>query len=188
MQTQTAQNNVESPATTASVSAKVRAEFETVITKLAYSLKPFAMSLTRDVEDAHDLIHETVLRALTSNPISLEGTNVKGWLYTIMRNIFINNYRRNKRRSALVDTTEDMYAIDNNVADRDMNNGESNIEMENIRKAMSELGEEFRKPFMMYYEGFKYKEIALDMSLPIGTVKSRIHFARKALKKKLTRF
>jgi len=169
-------------------SKETRAEFESMITRLAYSLKPFAMSLTRDIEDAHDLIHETVLRALTSNPISLEGTNVKGWLYTIMRNIFINNYRRNKRRSALVDTTEDMYAIDSLVVNKDVNKGESNMEMQTIKKALAELGEDFRKPFMMYFEGYKYKEIADNMALPIGTVKSRIHFARKALKLKLSRY
>src|SRR6185437_3362610 len=156
-------------------------------TKYAYSLKPFALSLTRDLQDAHDLIQETLLRALSSREKFAEGTNLKAWLYTIMKNIFINNYRRNKKRNTIIDVTEDMYLI-NSSGTRVVNQGESNISMENVTQAVDLLQDEFKVPFMMHYDGFKYHEIAEKLVLPIGTVKSRIHFARKELKQKLTRF
>jgi RNA polymerase sigma-70 factor (ECF subfamily) len=162
-------------------------DFTNTVTKYAYSLRPFALSLTRDMEDAHDLIQETLLRALSSQEKFAEGTNLKAWLYTIMKNIFINNYRRNKKRNTIIDTTEDMYVINSNST-RVMNQGESNISMENVTNAVNLLNEEFRVPFMMHYQGFKYHEIADHLTLPIGTVKSRIHFARKELKKKLNRY
>lgn len=162
-------------------------DFTNTVTKYAYSLRPFALSLTRDMEDAHDLIQETLLRALSSQEKFAEGTNLKAWLYTIMKNIFINNYRRNKKRNTIIDTTEDMYVINSNST-RVMNLGESNISMENVTNAVNLLNEEFRVPFMMHYQGFKYHEIADHLTLPIGTVKSRIHFARKELKKKLKRY
>jgi RNA polymerase sigma factor (sigma-70 family) len=162
-------------------------DYTNTVTKYAYSLRPFALSLTRDMEDAHDLIQETLLRALSSQEKFTEGTNLKAWLYTIMKNIFINNYRRNKKRNTIIDTTEDMYVINSNST-KVTNLGESNMAMENVNLAVNLLQEEFRVPFMMHYQGFKYHEIADHLILPIGTVKSRIHFARKELKKKLTRF
>jgi RNA polymerase sigma-70 factor (ECF subfamily) len=161
-------------------------EFTNSVTKYAYSLKPFALSLTRDMEDAQDLIQETLLRALSSQEKFSEGTNLKAWLYTIMKNIFINNYRRNKKRNTIIDTTDDMYVITSNSTTVS-NQGETNIAMENVTDAVNLLQEEFRVPFMMHYQGFKYHEIADHLTLPIGTVKSRIHFARKELKKKLNR-
>lgn len=162
-------------------------EFAPTVTKYAYSLRPFALSLTRDMEDAQDLIQETLLRALSSQEKFTEGTNLKAWLYTIMKNIFINNYRRNKKRNTIIDTTDDMYVINSNST-LVGNTGESNMAMENVTYAVNMLQEEFRVPFMMHYQGFKYHEIADHLTLPIGTVKSRIHFARKELKKKLKRY
>jgi RNA polymerase sigma-70 factor (ECF subfamily) len=164
-----------------------KTEFAPTVTKYAYSLRPFALSLTRDMEDAQDLIQETLLRALSSQEKFTEGTNLKAWLYTIMKNIFINNYRRNKKRNTIIDTTDDMYVINSNSTQVG-NTGESNMAMENVTYAVNMLQEEFRVPFMMHYQGFKYHEIADHLTLPIGTVKSRIHFARKELKKKLKRY
>ena len=163
------------------------AEFRNSVTKYAYSLKPFALSLTRDVQDSHDLIQETLLRALSSREKFAEGTNLKAWLYTIMKNIFINNYRRNKKRNTIIDVTEDMYLI-NSSSTKVVNQGEANISMDNVNQAVNLLQDEFKVPFMMHFNGFKYHEIAEKLILPIGTVKSRIHFARKELKQKLTRF
>jgi len=162
-------------------------DFTKTVTKYAYSLRPFALSLTRDMEDAHDLIQETLLRALVSEEKFADGTNLKAWLYTIMKNIFINNYRRNKKRNTIIDTTEDMYVINSNSA-LISNQGESNMELETVTHAVNGLNDEFRVPFMMHYNGFKYHEIADKLVLPIGTVKSRIHFARKELKKQLNRY
>ncbi|MEX0967318.1 MAG: RNA polymerase sigma factor [Bacteroidia bacterium] len=158
--------------------------FNTQVIDSSTSLKPIALSLTKDSEDANDLIQETMLRAISSKDKFREGTNLKAWLYTIMKNIFINNYRRKMKRNTIIDTTDNNYFI--NSTDRTIyNNGESNLNMEDIDKAFSRMSPDFKVPFLMHFKGFKYQEIANDLELPIGTVKSRIHFARKELKGKL---
>jgi RNA polymerase sigma factor (sigma-70 family) len=161
--------------------------FEQAVTKYSNSLKPFALSLTKNMEDAQDLLQETLFRALSSKDKYTEGTNLKAWMYTIMKNIFINNYRRNKKRSTIIDTTDELHYINSGDA-LIRNKAESDIGMENVMQAINLISEDFRVPFMMHYQGFKYHEIADHLTLPIGTVKSRIHFARKILQKKLNRW
>ncbi len=163
------------------------ADFTNNVTKFGYSLQPFALSLTRDMDDSHDLIQETLLRALSSQGKFIDGTNLKAWLYTIMKNIFINNYRKTRNRNTTFVSGYDMQGI-NNTGTSITNRGESDIAMENLALAVNLLNSEFKVPFMLHYQGFKYHEIANRLTLPIGTVKSRIHFARKELKKKLVRF
>ncbi len=160
-------------------------EFEANITKLSVSFKPFALTLTKDSDDAEDLMQDTVYRALASRNLFSDGTNLKAWVYTIMKNIFINNYRRKKKRNAFLEVKEDLSALKGWGATA-VNDGEGNMELTKLMEKINQLGSEFRVPFMMHYDGFKYKEIADDMKLPIGTVKSRIHFARKLLQKELT--
>jgi RNA polymerase sigma-70 factor (ECF subfamily) len=161
-------------------------EFNEMVTRYSYSLKPFALSLTRDMEDAKDLIQETVFRALSSEDKYAAGTNLKAWLYTIMKNIFINNYRRRMTRNTLIDRTDELYFI--NSASASMpNGGESRVALSDINNEIDRLNDDYRTPFMLHYQGFKYHEIADHLTLPIGTVKSRIHFARQELKKKLGR-
>ena len=159
-------------------------DFNNLVTRYSYALKPFALSLTRDMEEAKDLLQETIYRAISSQDKYTEGTNLKAWLYTIMKNIFINNYRRSMNRNTIVDTTDNLYYI-NSSSTVTKNQGESNIAMNEIHHEISCLTEDYRTPFMMHYQGFKYHEIANHLTLPIGTVKSRIHFARRELKKKL---
>lgn len=161
-------------------------EFNALVTKYSYSLKPFALSLTKDMEEAQDLLQETAYRALSSQDKYTDGTNLKAWLYTIMKNIFINNYRRRVKRNTIVDTTDNMYYI-NSTDTIIKNDAESGIAMADITHAIDKLNEDYRIPFLMHYQGFKYHEIADHLTLPIGTVKSRIHFARKELQKKLKR-
>src|SRR6185312_612977 len=162
-------------------------EFRNSVTKYAYSLKPFALSLTRDMQDANDLVQEALLRALSSREKFMEGTNLKAWLYTIMKNIFINNYRRTKKRNTIIDVTDEMHFI-NSSSTRIINLGETNIAMENVTQAVNRLSDDFRMPFMMQADGYKYQEIGDKLILPIETVKCRIHFARKGLQWKLQRF
>jgi RNA polymerase sigma-70 factor (ECF subfamily) len=159
-------------------------QYNKTVTKYTYSLKPFALSLTKDVESANDLLQDTLVRALTSKDKFSEGTNLKAWLYTIMKNIFINNYRRNKKRNMLIDTTDNMFVI-NSSSTIIYNDAEEKLVMDGLYGIVNNMQEEFRVPFMMHYNGFKYHEIAEHLTLPIGTVKSRIHFARKELKKKI---
>lgn len=151
------------------------------VTKIIPTLKGFAVSMVKNTDRAEDLLQQTALRALKCEDRFQEGTNLKAWLYTMMKNIFINEYRRNQK----VKMRELTYR--EGPAFQAQNEGKSSVEVDMIMKEVNALCEEFRVPFMMYYQGFKYHEIADHLTLPIGTVKSRIHFARKELKKKLKR-
>ncbi|MBS1510033.1 MAG: RNA polymerase sigma factor [Bacteroidetes bacterium] len=162
-------------------------EFNQSIISNAEYLKPFAITLTRDNESAKDLLQETMFRALANQDKYNTGTNIKAWLYTIMRNIFINDYRRRAKQQIIYDGSINEFLINNNqltVA----NAAESNLKMKDIQQAIYQLPEIFKNPFQLYFEGYKYNEIALLLKEPLGTIKSRIHFARKLLKEQLTRF
>ncbi|GAB4125919.1 MAG: RNA polymerase sigma factor [Raineya sp.] len=159
-------------------------EFDYQLEKASKSLKPFAMRLTKDLEDANDLIQETLYKAFTNKDKFSDGTNLKAWLYTIMKNTFITNYQRMVRRKTFIDTTENLHFI-NSTSTIAENAAASSFAMQEIGNALENLEEVYRMPFMMYYKGFKYHEIAERLAIPIGTVKNRIHIARKELKDKL---
>ena len=162
-------------------------KFQSLVANMIAGLRPYAINLTKNNDDAQDLLQETVYRALINSEKYVEGTNLKAWLFTIMKNIFINNYRRAAKRNTLIDTTDNLYFI--NMPQTSMfNTGEGNLMQEEINIAISTLNDEYRVPFMMHFEGFKYQEIAEDLALPLGTVKSRIFFARKELKDQLTAY
>ena len=150
-------------------------------------LKPFAMTLTRDMEAAKDLIQETLYRALANREKYNAGTNIKAWMYTIMRNIFINNYRRSAKQNTIFDSTPNDYLLDYNQFST-ANAAEATLSLKEIKEAVYELPEIFKNPFELYFEGYKYHEIADILAEPLGTIKSRIHFARKLLKQQLSRF
>ena len=162
-------------------------EFNQALLSNAEYLKPFAISLTRDHETAKDLLQETMYRALTNREKYNVGTNIKAWLYTIMRNIFINNYRRNAKQNTIFDSTPNEYLLNYNQLTI-VNDAEANLTIKDIQAAVYHLPEIFKTPFMLYFEGYKYHEIAAMLAEPLGTIKSRIHFARKLLKEQLTRF
>ncbi|MGV3588169.1 MAG: RNA polymerase sigma factor [Adhaeribacter sp.] len=160
-------------------------EFTNQVQTLSYSLRPVALNLTRDLDDAKDLIQETLMKALLNKEKFKAGTNLKAWLYTIMRNSFINNYNKITKRSTTLDNTDQITFL--NTVDRFVaqNSATGSFAMNDINKAIEYLSEEYRTPFMMYYTGFKYLEIADKLQIPIGTVKNRIHIARKELKEML---
>ena len=147
----------------------------------------FAYKLTADYEDANDLLQETSLKALDNEEKYVAETNFKGWIYTIMRNIFINNYRKTLRDQTYVDYTDNLYFL-NLGADLTDDSLESSYDLKEIRRVVNALPKEYRVPFAMYVSGFKYREIADKLGLPLGTVKSRIHFTRKKLKEDLKDF
>ncbi len=148
--------------------------------KMATSiLKPHALRLTRDMNDAEDLIQETIVRALTNEDKFQEGTNIRAWLFTIMKNIFINDYRKKVKRNTVIDSTDNLYYL--NASSTISNAGERTFVMNDIRNALLKISNELRIPFLMHYKGYKYHEIAEQLNLPLGTVKSRIFFARKEL-------
>lgn len=146
-------------------------------------LKPFAMKLTRNIEEAEDLVQETMLKAVIHFVKFQEGTNLKAWLFTIMKNIFINNYRKRQKQYAIMVDSESNYQV--NMAYSAINNGERTFISEDINKALTILPNDYRSPFMMYYEGYKYQEISENLNIPLGTVKSRIFFARRELQEQL---
>jgi RNA polymerase sigma-70 factor (ECF subfamily) len=144
-------------------------------------LHAFAYNLTKNVEDAKDLYQETAYRAITNQDKFRPGTNLKAWLFTIMKNIFINNYRKKSKAKTIMDSTDNLYYI-NSGSITINNTAESNIMMKELIKMVEELDNSIKVPFLMHYQGFKYQEIADQLDLPLGTVKSRIFFARKELK------
>ncbi len=161
-------------------------DFNNAIATQSEFLRPYAHSLTHDVEEAHDLFQETMLRALSNRNKYKIGTNLKAWLYTIMRNIFINNYRKNKRFTKVSSSVPEdivMYNVDKKAS----NDGWSNVRMQEIQTQVQELPNAFRQCFELYNMGYKYQDIAEVLSEPLGTIKSRIHFARKILVSKLDR-
>jgi RNA polymerase sigma factor (sigma-70 family) len=162
-------------------------EFNQLLVNNAEFLKPFAITLTRDNEAAQDLYQETLYRALANKDKYNVGTNIKAWLYTIMRNIFINNYRRKAKQNTIFDNTPNDFLLDYNQAVA-TNEAESNLKLKDLKAAIHGLPEIFRNPFLLYFDGFKYHEIAGMLAEPLGTIKSRIHFARKLLKAQIQRF
>ena len=114
------------------------------------------------------------------------GTNIKAWLFTIMRNIFINDYRRKSKQKTIFDNTPNDYLLDykQSTISKD---AESDMRLKEVRKAVEELPEIFKTPFKLYFDGYKYNEIADALGEPLGTIKSRIHFARKLLKEQINR-
>lgn len=156
-------------------------EFNQNLNFLSESLNAFAYSLTKNSEDAKDLYQETAFRAINNKEKFRPETNFKAWTFTIMKNIFINNYRKKVKSNTILDSTDNTYFIDSgsNVI---TNDGNRNILMNELQGMIDSLEDSIRVPFVMHHEGYKYNEIADMFDLPLGTVKSRIFFARKALK------
>ncbi|MEE0977778.1 MAG: sigma-70 family RNA polymerase sigma factor [Muribaculaceae bacterium] len=154
--------------------------FESKLLSLQSNLLNFAYMLTSNRDDAYDLLQDTTIKALDNEDKYVDNTNFKGWVFTIMRNIFINNYRKTVRSATIVDTTEDLYHL-NLPQESGFETPEGSVAEGEITAAINNLADEYRIPFSMYVAGYKYNEIGEQMNLPLGTVKSRIFFARKQL-------
>lgn len=154
--------------------------FKTRLLGLQSNLLNFAYQLTSNREAAEDLVQDTTLKVLDNESKYVDNINFKGWVFTIMRNIFINNYRRQTRNATIVDTTEDLYHL-NLSQESGFTTPEGSFAAKEITAAINEFTAEYKVPFTMYLAGYKYAEIAEKMNMPLGTVKSRIFFARKRL-------
>jgi len=197
-------------------------EFNKLLLNNADFLKPFAINLTKDSESAKDLFQETLYKALANQEKYNVGTNIKAWLFTIMRNIFINDYRRKAKQRTIFENTSDEYfanlnqgsvanAAESNIRIKEIkqqvifdhtpndfllnykqptviNEAEAGLRIKEIYEAVYQLPEIFKTPFLLYFEGYKYHEIAEQLNEPLGTIKSRIHFARKLLKEQISRY
>lgn len=152
--------------------------FKDELLNLQPSLERFAMSLTSNSEDSKDLVQETLLKALTYQDKYQDDTNLKAWAFTIMKNTFINNYRKAVKHSTVLDGTDNQYLINSRPAQL---TPESEFSHNEVSRKINQLEPEFRIPFQMHTSGYKYKEIADKLNLKIGTVKSRIFFSRQKL-------
>ena len=162
-------------------------EFNNLLVSNADFLKPFANNLTKDSETAKDLFQETLYKALANQEKYHVGTNIKAWLFTIMRNIFINDYRRKTKQQTIFDNTPNDFLLNYNQA-AVFNQAEADLRIKEIYEAIYMLPEIFKTPFLLYFDGYKYHEIAEALNEPLGTIKSRIHFARKLLKEEIKRY
>ncbi|MBP1618797.1 MAG: DNA-directed polymerase [Bacteroidetes bacterium] len=154
--------------------------FEGKLIDLQNNMMNFALTLTTNRDEAKDLLQETTLRALDNKEKYYENVNFKGWVFTIMHNIFVNNYRRIVRSQTIIDQTDNLYYI-NTPQDSGFDTPEGAYSIGEINKAINSFTDEYKIPFSMHVSGYKYEEIAQKLGLPIGTVKSRIFFARKRL-------
>jgi len=162
-------------------------DFNNLLVNNADFLKPFAINLTKDTETAKDLFQETLYKALANEEKYNVGTNIKAWLFTIMRNIFINDYRRKAKQQTIFDSTPNDQLL-NYRQGAVSNSAEMNLGLKEIYQAVYQLPDIFKTPFLLYFEGYKYHEIAMALNEPLGTIKSRIHFARKLLKEQISRY
>lgn len=156
-------------------------DFNNSLEQCTTTLKSFAFNLTKNDEEAEDLLQDTAYKAIVNREKFRTGTNFKAWLFTIMKNTFINNYRRKVRRNTVMDNTDNQYFINssNSIVNND---ADSKILLEELNDMIDKLDENLREPFRMHFYGYKYQEIADKTSIPLGTVKSRIFIARNELK------
>ena len=161
-------------------------EFESSINNAKSVLQPLALQLTRDVEESKDLLQVTFMKAWANKHRFNPGTNIRAWLYTIMKNTFLSDYHRKKRRQTYVDLTDNQYFINSSSTERNGTEADAGVNLEDIHDAIDNLPEAYRAPFKSFIEGYKYEEISDTLGLPLGTVKNRIFLARKELKQKLS--
>lgn len=152
--------------------------------KLSKYLMGFAYKLTQDVHQAEDLFQDTALRAFRYREKLAADSNLRAWLSTIMKNIFINNFRAQKRRGKVFDhSVEDFLLYQDRLSAS--NEGDMNLAMNDVVGLIHQLDEKYSIPILMLHQGYKYEEICQRLDMPLGTVKSRIYIARKMLKSKI---
>ncbi len=159
--------------------------FQEKLLSVQRNLLNFAYALTSNRDDAYDLLQDTTLKALDNKDKYVANTNFKGWVFTIMRNLFINKYRQNLRLSVVIDRSDDLYQL-NVSQDSGLETPEGSVAVREISKVLAGFPPEFKVPFSMFLSGYKYSEIAAHMNLPLGTVKSRIFLARRRLQQILS--
>ncbi|MBC7694061.1 MAG: sigma-70 family RNA polymerase sigma factor [Burkholderiales bacterium] len=161
-----------------------KADFAKLIIAQGLSLKKYATHFTKITEDANDLVQETLLKAITCCDKFEAGNNIKGWLFTILKNTYINNYKKQVKKNKQV-TQCDGVTSSHLMYSASRNGGESKFILDDLNRALTNLPVEYGFPFSLFFEGYKYQEIADQLVLPIGTVKTRIFVARQLLKKNL---
>lgn len=154
--------------------------FRARLIEIQDNLYNFAYMLTSNRDDAYDLLQDTTLKILDNEDKYIDNVNFRGWVFTIMRNTFINGYRKAARNPTMVDRTEDLYFL-SLPQDSGYETPEGALGAKEIHQLVDELADDLRIPFSMHLAGYKYAEIAEHTGIPVGTIKSRIFFARKRL-------
>ena len=162
-------------------------QFQKKLLGMQDNMMNFALMLTANKDDAKDLLQDTTLKVLDNQEKFVDNINFKGWVLTVMRNIFINNYHKLVRAQTIVDQGVDLYNLDV-INESGFASPDTSYEIQEITKAINGLMEDLKLPFSMYLNGYKYNEIAEKLNVPLGTVKSRIFFARQELQKQLKSF
>ena len=162
-------------------------QFQQKLLSLQENMMNFALMLTANRDDAQDLLQDTTLKVLDNQDKFVGNVNFKGWVLTVMRNIFINNYHKIVRVQTVVDSSADLYNLDV-VNDSGFDSPDKAYQIKEITKAINGLNDDLKVPFSMFLSGYKYNEIAEKLNVPLGTVKSRIFFARQELQKRLKDF
>ena len=158
-----------------------KSSFKSMVFAIQSNLMAFAMKLTLNKVEAQDLVQDTNLKALKNEAKFVDASNPRGWMLTIMRNIFINNYRRSTRENIVLDTSDDGYLL-NLPQESGMSNPEGAFALGEITSIIEKFPEDYRQPFNLHVAGYKYEEIADKLRMPLGTVKSRIFTIRKQLR------
>ncbi len=162
--------------------ADTKKEFEELLLSCTDSMYNLAYRLTQNRDDAFDLVQDATLRAFRFFHQFKRGTNFKGWILTIVRNHFINQYRKKKREPGKVNYDD----VESFVGAPQTNGMVEEIFGESLQTSIDQLPEEMRTAITLFYvDGFAYKEIAQIMGCPIGTVMSRLYMAKQILKRKL---
>ena len=159
---------------------EINDSFEEELLKIQDALHRYAYMLTKDRENANDLTQDTMVKILDNRGKYISENNFNGWAYTIMKNIFLNNYHRNCRINSLVESYNEPYSL-NLPYESGFVAQERNYTLKDINQTIASLPNEYRIPFSMYTIGYKYEEIATQMHIPLGTIKSRIYYTRKKL-------
>ena len=162
-------------------------QFQKRLLGLQENMMNFALSLTANRDDAQDLLQDTTLKVLDNKDKFIDNINFKGWVLTVMRNIFINNYYKIVRSQTVIDQSVDLYNL-HVINESGFDTPDGAYDIQEITRAIDQLSNELKTPFSMYISGYKYNEIADKLNVPLGTVKSRIFFARKELQKELEDF
>lgn len=155
-------------------------KFQLDLIDMQGTLLRYACTLTSDREKARELVQDTIIKALKfSDSFAIE-SNFRAWLFTIMKNTFINEYRRNARHRSFHININDPVTMNQLISDGTYE-ADSIYSAKEMQNCIEKLNDVFRVPFKMYLSGYKYKEIAEELKINIGTIKSRIFLSRKKI-------
>jgi RNA polymerase sigma-70 factor (ECF subfamily) len=159
-------------------------QFQKKLLSIQENMMNFALLLTANRDDARDLMQDTTLKVLNNREKFVDNVNFKGWVLTVMRNIFVNNYHKINRIQIVVGQKYEFDRL-NIIDESGFELIEHSFRLQEMSQAMNHLSDELKIPLSMFLRGYKYQEIAEELNIPLGTVKSRIFFARRALQREL---